>query len=1721
MKEKSDTGANYTSHDILDEKEVEYLTNADCVFLFKVNVSNNEAVLIGANMGGESKQSLVDLSVPAFVEGCVVKCIAPHAFHNHMEIRTIAFPESITEIGYGAFKNCGNLVEIVIPNRVTRIGPKAFWGCGKLRKITIPKSVTEIGDFAFNGCKNLDKIVIPKSLNRICQGVFGYCSGLKKIVIPSSVIEIGDRAFYSCENLTSISIPRSVKYIGKKVFARCSKLKQLVVPNSVLELGDCMLNDCENLTSLSLPNNVVLKGEMVLKNCKKIESVSIPNSVTEIVDNAFLECENLKEVTIPQSVTAIGQRAFMKCKNLKEIIFPNSLMSIGQRAFWDCYCLSEVVIPDTVTQIGDYAFFGCSGLIEIRLSKSISSIGQGTFFGCSKLLEIDLPDAVTVIGQSAFEGCTGLKKCSLPTSLIVFGELVFKDCKSLIKVTIPEGVTCLTSDMFYHCSQLMECEIPESVVEIGANAFNGCKNLKRIIIPNSVTVIGRKAFYDCSGLNAIDLPQGITVIQEQTFRGCFGLSLMCLPESLITIEDEAFMNCSNLANVEFPDSLNSIGRKAFWGCSRISNVVIPSKVTEIGNMVFTNCKQLVSIVVNPQNIFYDSRNNCNAIVKSSTNTIVQGCNHTRLIDSINTIGQFAFHGCNRIASIIIPDTVSLIETEAFSYCHNLIEVVIASSVTTIEDSVFAMCDNLETVFIPNSVVKIGKNVFKGCNSQLKIYSNNDLIKNSKELLGSVVITDYDVAIQKEGNVKNENNLNAKTKDQNPSNYDEITIEQFLTSNKKELERLKESGPLAAAEKINMFAFFDSLLFEIKNNVNLNDPERSLKKVFFEVMNLYDWYPLKFVKYIDVFNLADNKHAGSVEFYADFIHSYSGTRKLAYGKELITDTKSKVDLGNGNTLLDHNMFPLEQLYRSSGVFYREFEYCHSFSLPVYSLGVYAIKSDSSSEDGNDYIYDGVLAELISNSNSWQESAMCLKHWLDNFNSCYDEIANGVTNTFYFIGSPWKNIKGYNEIGDYVLRAYVGIDKEKGDYEQIRLFLQEFQNFIEQVTFDIIVKLKNQQILQTAKNGSITQAMIRNMSHNIRSHVSNNYTSENAYERLKDGVIRQTLNNYVSFEKEDSVFPNGKDLQLPYFIQYLNNRMDYLSEMTFEVPTMLTTKRFYANILKDFDRERILLNHISGISGFRYKFSLLYNGEIMSDQNDLSVSLPDVLGNQAVFNILENIIRNTAKHSTRYNNDDVVFNIELIENADFPGYYCVEIDNGIKEVDIEELVRKQNKTLNDSVLGEDGKLRTHGLGLLEMAVAAAFLRQINIEKIGSHEYRFEEKNGNKYYNEQNNLIILEAINKNDSLGYRFFLQKPKEFLLVGDYQIDSAMKEKNIKDGVQFISEEDFTKAMRDRQSFSHPFLLYVDKLNDETKKLLSEENDCKTLLPIRKVKLSQKEANELVDISNKPKDVLALLKEFVWKKYMQSMGIGVGDIYIGEVVSRKYSSCRQIVFENHSTKLDHETYWNKRSLSPELWVDNLSSYTQSKLPFFAQYSSGDSCEMKSQLTRYVENITSQLKMEIFEAYHNKLLVIDERIQRYAWGNFEGSSNNGGPIPIYALFESTNVIIPKTKLDPEKFDVQMINEIEKFLEAEIDEAFLLVHYGILERMYKTEQTITDRLEAWAKRSKRIVVTSGRGSHSLQLPDSVCYVNLSSVLNAFTENRNKYLINSLINQSRRKNE
>ena len=205
-----------------------------------------------------------------------------------------------------------------------------------------------------------------------------------------------------------------------------------------------------------------------------------------------------------------------------------------------------------------------------------------------------------------------------------------------------------------------------------------------IIIPSSVewngteysvTSIGYRAFFDCTSLTSIEIPSSVTSIGEGAFSYCSSLTSIEIPSSVTSIGSKAFGDCSSLTSIDIPSSVTSIGDYAFDGCASLTSIVIPSSVTSIGYVAFSSSSSLTSITVDPDNATYDSRDNCNAIIQTSDNTLILGCQSTIIPGSVTSIGDWAFHACTSLTSVEIPSSVTSIGDRAFSYCTSLTSVV--------------------------------------------------------------------------------------------------------------------------------------------------------------------------------------------------------------------------------------------------------------------------------------------------------------------------------------------------------------------------------------------------------------------------------------------------------------------------------------------------------------------------------------------------------------------------------------------------------------------------------------------------------------------------------------------------------------------------------------------------------------------------------------------------------------------------------------------------------------------------------------------------------------------------------------------------------------------------------------------------------------------------------------------------------------------------------------
>ena len=381
------------------------------------------------------------------------------------------------------------------------------------------------------------------------------------------------------------------------------------------------------------------------------------------------------DITIPESVTynaktysvtSIGDQAFMSCSSLTSIDIPNSVTSIGGSAFQTCRSLTSVTIGNSVTSIGEQAFVWCSGLTSVTCeAESAPALGNSAFYNVDKSIPLYVPSG----SIAAYQAASGWSE--------------FTNIQAIPDAPQPEIVNPIQiGDLYYN----LDADNLTAEVTSSDNKYSG---LSDVIIPASV-------------------------------------SYNNLQFSVTRIGNNAFESCSSLTSVTIPNSVTSIGQQAFFECSNLSAVTIPNSVTSIGGGVFCSCSNLTSIIVETGNSIYDSRDNCNAIIETATNTLIAGCKSTIIPSSVTSIGGSAFYGCSSLTSITIPNSVTNIEDYAFEHCIGLTSVTIGYSVTSIGIQAFYGCSNLLSVTIPNSVTSIGQEAFGACRSLTSVTIGNSV-----------------------------------------------------------------------------------------------------------------------------------------------------------------------------------------------------------------------------------------------------------------------------------------------------------------------------------------------------------------------------------------------------------------------------------------------------------------------------------------------------------------------------------------------------------------------------------------------------------------------------------------------------------------------------------------------------------------------------------------------------------------------------------------------------------------------------------------------------------------------------------------------------------------------------------------------------------------------------------------------------------------------------------
>ena len=500
--------------------------------------------------------------------------------------------------------------------------------------------------------------------------------------------------------------------IGNYAFADCYHLTSIVIPNSVTSIGNHAFGSCTDLTSIGFPNSVTSIGNAAFFDCHSLTTLTIPYSVTSIGTNPFTSCNGLNQIVVDSGNTVYDSRencnAIIKtstnelvtgCKNT---VVPNSVTSIGDYAFHYCFGLTSIAIPNSVTSIGDYAFSYCSSLVSITvLAETPPSMSAHTFFYVDKSTPVYVPNG----SVSAYQAASGWSEF---TNIQELGTLPISFADANVKaLCVTNWDTDSDGELSY-----AEAAAVTSLGEVFRNnsSISSFEELQYFV---GLSAIGNFAFYRCTGLTTVEIPNSVTSIGEYSFYNCTSLTSIELPNSVTSIRNYSFSVCTSLTSIALSNSLTSIYYYSFAGCRSLTSIEIPSSVTYISSDAFPSCSGLEQIIVDSGNTVYDSRENCNAIIKTSTNVLAVGCKNTIIPNTVTSIGNNAFYGCKNLLSIEIPNSVTSIGSSAF-IGSGLVSIEIPNSVTSIGSAAFSSCNSLLSVEIPNSITSMGSNAFSGC-----------------------------------------------------------------------------------------------------------------------------------------------------------------------------------------------------------------------------------------------------------------------------------------------------------------------------------------------------------------------------------------------------------------------------------------------------------------------------------------------------------------------------------------------------------------------------------------------------------------------------------------------------------------------------------------------------------------------------------------------------------------------------------------------------------------------------------------------------------------------------------------------------------------------------------------------------------------------------------------------------------------------------------------------
>lgn len=699
-----------------------------------------------------------------------VTVIEDEAFAGLRETQAIELPATVTAIGAGAFRDCGDPaaeLRYYSPPAGISVGEGAFEGCrvtlrmngaelphlsyevgedgvtitgmsGQPTEVVIPdtiagKPVTAIGNGVFSGKTAMTRAAIPATVTSIGNNAFYNCQALTKIDLPAGLTSLGERAFRECRALTEITLPAGIIAIPAEAFRADVSMTKIEFLGPVVSIGSDAFNDCYALSEMEIPATVTSIGERAFRYCEALPQAVIPSGVTILPNEVFSRCNALASVQLPAGLTSIGEYAFYLCARLTQINFPNNLISIGKQAF-NGACRNQpgnlvYTLPDSLETVGDGAFNACDAALCIARGGALETMARDNGYTFTYDAETGFRYLYKTVGEIYVLYLTGYTGpgggITLPEWPAVIGERAFIYNEDITSVTIPGNYATVDRWAFEACPNLASVVLSEGVTTVCDGAFKNCASLTDVAFPASLTAIKGDAFADsckADGLHYYRLPDGLTECNNYAFSN--NGAVLCVTRgsaAAALVSDANYI----FAYGDSPDFLYSMG---YYGSGR-----------QLGLYSYVGTDSPLRLPDDCEAVRYDGfkdlvagglicaqlSDTADALSRAQLNFTFPGHESIRYRIIDNVLYVMGYAGMD--SAIVIPQAADYIDAgwdeqiRAAAFLGNaaVTKAVIPEGVTRINSDAFSGCENLTDITLPDSLKIIDQKAFLGCGKNLE------------------------------------------------------------------------------------------------------------------------------------------------------------------------------------------------------------------------------------------------------------------------------------------------------------------------------------------------------------------------------------------------------------------------------------------------------------------------------------------------------------------------------------------------------------------------------------------------------------------------------------------------------------------------------------------------------------------------------------------------------------------------------------------------------------------------------------------------------------------------------------------------------------------------------------------------------------------------------------------------------------------------------------------